>query len=49
MLFLQICIEVMIDLSGILRKKKNGKEVNFLASMNIYYKMLTASLGVGSR
>lgn len=32
----------MIDLSGFLRKK--GTEVNFLASMNIYSKMLTASL-----
>lgn len=40
--FLQICIEIMIDLSGFLRKK--GTEVNFLASMNIYSKMLTASL-----
>lgn len=40
--FLQIYIEIMIDLSGFLRKK--GTEVNFLASMNIYSKMLTASL-----
>lgn len=38
----------MIDLSGILRRKEK-KEVNFLASMNIYCKMLTVSLGVGSR
>lgn len=35
----------MINLSGVLR----AKEVNFLASTNIYCKMLTAFLGVGSR
>lgn len=47
-IFTDIYIEV-IDLSGVLRGKGKGKEVNFLASMNIYCKMLTASLSVGSR
>lgn len=39
----------MIDLSNILRKEKKKQEVNFLASMNICCKMLTAFHGVGSR
>lgn len=35
-----------MDLSGILKRKENSKGGKvFLASMNIYFKMLTVSLG----
>lgn len=40
----------MMDLSGILERKENRKEGKvFLASINIYFKMLTVSLGGDSR
>lgn len=41
-----MCIEIMIDLSDIIRRGKK-KEINIFSSMDI--KMLTASHGVGSR